>query len=141
MEPRDIMPGEVRNFKFNQINKKMKVKNGELVGLVEDLTHLVQEKIKLKVKGEIYLLIEHLKPLIDSFEKVRKDFVKEHGKGNEKTGYSIAPKDWEKLSKETKEEWEEVNSKENTVNTGLTLDMFEDIESEYPYVVLFKVLK
>lgn len=119
----------------------MKVKNGEIVGLIDDLSHLVTEKIKLKVKGDVYLLIERLKPLMDSYKKVRDEFIKKNGSGNEKKGYSITPKNWEQMEEETKKEWEELNEQENEVESRLKLDLLEDIESEHPYQFLFKILK
>lgn len=118
----------------------MKIKNVELFGLQQDLLHLVTEKIKLKVKGEVYLTIEHLKPLIDSYEKVRSDFVKEYGSGNEKDGYSISTEQWNNIDEKNKKEWDQFNNQEKEIKTNLKTDMFKDIESEYPYQFLFKIL-
>ena len=119
----------------------MKVKNGELFGLVDDLSHLVTEKIKLKVKGDAYLFIEHLKPLMDSYNKVKDEFIKKNGSGSKEKGYSISPKDWKKMSDEIKKEWEELNEQEQEVESKLKLDILEDIESSHPYQWLFKVLR
>ena len=118
----------------------MKVKNSELLGLAEDLGHLVTEKIKLKIKGDTYLLMEHLKPFIDSYNKVKNEFVKKHGSGNEKKGYSISPNEWDKLSKEVKKEWEDLNEQEQEVESRLKLELLEELESSHPYQFLFKVL-
>ena len=118
----------------------MKVKNSELLGLAEDLGHLVTEKIKLKIKGDAYLLLEHLKPFIDSYNKVKNEFVKKHGSGSEKKGYSISPQKWEKLSEEVKKEWEDLNEQEQEVESRLKLELLEELESSHPYQFLFKVL-
>jgi len=119
----------------------MKVKNVELLGLVDDLGHLVIEKIKLKVKGNVYLLLERIKPLMDSYDKVRKEFIKEYGIGNEKEGYSIPPESWDKMGEETKKEWKELNEQEQKIESRLKLDDLEDIESSHRYQFLFKVLE
>jgi len=118
----------------------MKVKNSELLGLIEDLSHLVTEEIQLKVKGDIYLLIEHLKPFIDTYNKLKNEFVKKYGSGNEEKGYSISPEDWEALDEDVKKQWEELNEQEHEVESKLKVELFDEIKSKHPYQFLYRVL-
>lgn len=120
--------------------KPLVVKSGEILGLIDDLSHLVTEKLKLKVKGHAYLLIEHLKPLMSSYNKLKDEFIKKNGSGDKEKGYSIGVEDWKKMSEEAKKEWEEMNDEEHKVETKLKLSFLEDIESSHPYQFLYKVL-
>jgi len=119
----------------------MKVKNGELLGLIDDLNHFVSEDIKIKHKNKAYILMEHLSLFINSYNKSKKEFVKKHGTGNEKKGYSISPQKWEKLSEEVKKEWEDLNEQEHEVESELKMEIVEEIKSEHRYQWLLKVIR
>lgn len=118
----------------------MKVKNAELFGLIDDLNHLVAERIKLSVKGDVYLLINKLNPLFEVFNKVKNDFIKQHGTGDDKKGFAITPEKYQELKAELKKEFEDLHDKEHDVETRLKLDVLSDVESSHPYQFLIKFL-
>jgi len=119
----------------------MKVKNGELFGLVDDLGHLVTEDIYLKDKNKAYLLLEHVKPFIDSFNKTKDEFVKKYGTGSKSKGYSISPQKWEKLSEDAKKEWKDLNEQEHEIESKLEMEIVEGIKSKHEYQWLLLVLR
>jgi len=118
-----------------QKNNPLKFKNGEIGGLIEDLAHLVTEKLKLKIKGEAYLLVQKLSPFLDAYKVAKSDFEKKYGQ----TFNTL--EEYSKLSKEAQKEWEEYNEKEHEVISDLKAEMIEHIESSYPYSFLMRILK
>jgi len=103
--------------------------------LENDLSQLLHENFKLKKKGDIYKDIQKIKPKVEMFQKLQREFYEKHG--TEKNGQYILPSD---LSDELKKEFDEFqNKKEKVTITSISWKEIEDIKSNYPYYVLLKI--
>lgn len=115
-----------------------KIKLSQAESLQKELSQLLQENVSFPLKFEVRNIINSFKDSIENYRETIKSIFEKYGEIDEDKGTS---KILEKNQKVAEKELKALNEKEIKVKGKIKLEDLEKLTSEYPYFLIFDIVK
>lgn len=110
----------------------------EIKQLDSELLALLQEKLNISTKYDIFKIREEITPILERVGKIEKEMFSSF---SEYKLVSDIPADKRKIYDEKAKEFLKVLEKEEVIKNKISLESILKLESNFPYSLIFKITK
>ena len=120
---------------------QIKLKLSEVDALSRELNDLLNQNVKFSVKFDIRKNMSKLKPVLESLQTTHQELIKEYGVEDEEK--KIFTLEGSEKAQDGLNELVVLYNKQETIKDLIPLknEDFDKVTSEYPYDIVFKLIK